>query len=174
MAAVHHTQIALGMGDPHMGEMSQLEYVVKGLKRQPGRPTCTRLPITPEILHCLKQIWRTWPEQRDASMLWAAACTYFSGFLRAGEIVVPSDSEFDPAVHLCYGDVHVDSVSASWYIEVRVKASKTDPFRTGVSVFLRTGVGKLRPVSAVLNYMVRRSSAAGQFFTFADGKRLTR
>ena len=55
MAAVRHTQIALGLVDPGMGRMSQLEYVVKGLKRQTsGRPAQTRLPITPEILLCLK------------------------------------------------------------------------------------------------------------------------
>ena len=88
--------------------------------------------------------------------------------------MVASDSESDPMVHLCYGDVRVDSVSAPQYIETCVKVSKTDPFRIGVSVFVGTGTGELCPVSTVLDYMVRRGLAAGLFFMFADGKLLTR
>ena len=57
---------------------------------------------------------------------------------------------------------------------MRIKASKTDPFRMGVSVYLGTGGGVLCPVSSVLDYMVRRGSAAGPFFTYADGRLLTR
>ena len=34
LAAIRHSQITLGMGDPHMGDMHRLDYVVKGLKRQ--------------------------------------------------------------------------------------------------------------------------------------------
>ena len=30
LAAVRHTQIALGLGDPRMGNMAQLEYVIRG------------------------------------------------------------------------------------------------------------------------------------------------
>ncbi len=33
LAAVRFTQVALGLGDPHMGEMTRLEYVRKGFKR---------------------------------------------------------------------------------------------------------------------------------------------
>ncbi len=33
LAAVRFTQVALGLGDPRMGEMTRLEYVRKGFKR---------------------------------------------------------------------------------------------------------------------------------------------
>ena len=70
-------------------------------------------------------------------MLWAAVCTcYFFIFLGSGEVVVPSDSDYDSSTHLSFGDVRVDSVDFPQYVEVRIKASKTDPFRQGVSVFL--------------------------------------
>ena len=60
----------------------------------------------------------------------------FFGFLRSGEVVVPSESSFDPAAHLAQGEVRVDSTAFPRYLEVRIKASKTDPFRRGVTVFL--------------------------------------
>ena len=52
-------------------------------------------------------------------------------------------------------DVMVDNPQCPQFMEVRIKASKTDPYRKGVSVFL--GRMDLCPVSAVLDYMVRRS-----------------
>ena len=38
--------------------------------------------------------------------------------------------------HLCHEDVKVDSHTAPSYIQVRLKASKTDPFRQGVELHL--------------------------------------
>ena len=32
----------------------------------------------------------------------------FYGFLLAGEVVLPSDTEFDPAQHLTYEDISLD------------------------------------------------------------------
>ena len=51
----------------------------------------------------------------------------FFGFMRAGELVVPSDSGFDPSCHLAAGDVLVDSRTSPSYLVVNVKTSKTDP-----------------------------------------------
>ena len=36
LAAVRHAQLGLGLGDPHISEMPQLEYVVKGFPAQSG------------------------------------------------------------------------------------------------------------------------------------------
>jgi len=148
LAAVRHTQIALGLGDAHMGEMPQLEYVVKGVKKMPtDRPTRPLLPRALEILCRLKSMWQNWPNCRDASMLWAAATMCFFGFLRAGEVVVPSEGGFDPSSHLAYGDVRANNLSTPQFLEVWIKASKTDPFRHGVSVYLGRTTGELCPVA---------------------------
>ena len=175
LAAVRYAQIGLGMGDPHMSEMPQLEYVVKGFRRSVaqgvGRP---RLPITPCILRRLREVWLLEPDRLSAVMLWAAACLCFFGFLRSGEVVVPSDSGFDPGVHLCFGDVSVDSRLAPSCIQVVLKVSKTDPFRKGVALVIGKGSRDLCPVAAVLDYMVRRGSGAGPLFQFSDGRFLTR
>ena len=175
LAAVRHAQIALGLGDPHSAEMPQLEYVSKGVKKMTAAKVArTRLPITSSILLQLRQIWQAHPCRQDATMLWAAACMCFFGFLRAGEVVVPSASDYDPAIHLSHGDVRAENTASPQYLEIRIKASKTDPFRRGVSIYLGRGSGDLCPVAAVLNYMVQRGSAPGPFFHFVNGNYLTR
>ena len=175
LSAVRHMQIALGLGDPHVSAMPQLEYVLKGLKKKTaGRATRDRRPITPPILRHLRRVWESAVDQFNSAMLWAASCMCFFGFLRSGEVVVPSDTGFDEAVHLSFGDVKLDSVSSPQYLEVRLKASKTDPFRKGVSVYLGRTDADLCPVAAVLHYMVQRGSSRGPFFKFSDGRPLTR
>ena len=73
-------------------------------------------------------------------MLWAAASLCFFGFLWAGEICVPSDNSYDEGAHLNFNDVSVDSMEKPSSLRIRIKASKTDPFRQGVDIFMgRTG-----------------------------------
>ncbi len=48
LAAIRFEQISSGLGDPGIGNMPQLEYVVKGLKRQSSREARKRLPVTPQ------------------------------------------------------------------------------------------------------------------------------
>ena len=98
----------------------------------------------------------------------------FFGFLRCGEVVIPSDTTFDAEAHLAYGDVRVNDVASPQFLEVCLKASKTDPFQLGVSVYLGRTNKSLCPVAAILDYMVVRGSAAGPFFRFEDSKGLTR
>ena len=96
---------------------------------------------------------------------------FFRFFFRCAEVVVPSDSTFDEASHLAAGDVRT---SDPHYLQVNIKASKTDPFHQGVFVYLgRTNVD-VCPVAAVLAYMVIRGPAPDPFFRFEDGKYLTR
>ena len=175
LAAVRHAQIAIGLGDPHMSDMPQLEYVVKGLrKKTAGAAQRTRLPITPLIMQQLKEVWGRMPNGHDAAMLWAASCLCFFGFLRMGEAVVPADNEYDAQVHLNFGDARVNSTASPEWMEVLIKASKTDPFRKGVTIYLGVTGGELCPVAAMLGYMVRRGERAGPMFLFADGSYLTR
>ena len=89
-------------------------------------------------------------------MLWAACTTCFFGFLRSGEIVTPSQKEYDPGVHLSYGDVTVDNPADSHVVQVNIKASKTDPIRKGVSIFLGRTDMALCPVAAITAYLAIR------------------
>lgn len=98
----------------------------------------------------------------------------FFGFLRSGEITIPSDSSYDEGTHLNYTDVAVDRLHCPRVLKVRLKASKTDPFRVGVDVFVGKTGNQLCPVTAVLSYMVARGPGDGPFFRFENGKPLTR
>ena len=51
----------------------------------------------------------------DRVMLWAAAALCFHGFVRAGEITIPSVRGFVPAVHIACGDVEADSYKPIYY-----------------------------------------------------------
>ena len=107
-------------------------------------------------------------------MLWAASCLCFFGFLRMGEAVVPSDTEFNPMVHLTYQDVQAESTSQPKWIRVRIKASKTDPFCVGVTIYVGATGKWLCQVAAVLQYMVQQGSGGSPLFQFSDSRYLTR
>ena len=150
---------------------------MKGIKShqgKQGRQSRSRLPITPLILRKIKQIWSTPPQNYDNTMLWAAATLCFFGFLRAGEIIVPSDKGYDPTAHLSFSDIAVDNMANPSIMQVHIKASKTDPFRKGVSIYVgRTG-NDLSPIAAMLTYLSIRGGDAGQLFHFHDSRPLTR
>lgn len=172
--------MAVGHGDPGMSGMVRLEQVLKGVKScqaktQPQK--ATRLPITPDLLRKMKQVWKGVGLPgcaEDRIMLWAAAVLCFFGFFRSGELTVPNETSFDEGAHLMFQDVTVDSLENPQVLKVKVKASKTDPYRVGIDVFVGRTDNDLCPVAAVLAYMRSRGPGPGPFFRFADGKPLTR
>ena len=174
LATIRYTQIALGLGNPHIDSMARLEYMVRGIKRLTNGPTRMRLPITVPLLDQMRWLWSTDRPSRGALMLWAAALMCFFGFLRMGEVIVPSGVAFNSSVHLSVADVSVDSHASPMYVAVNIKAPKTDPFRQGVTIYLGRTYCQICPVSAVLRYLVERRSMPGPLFTFRDGKFLTR
>ena len=107
-------------------------------------------------------------------MLWAAASLCFFGFLRSGEITIPSDKAFKETRHLNFKDIAVDNLSNPKALWVRIKASKTDPFRRGVDVFVGRSSCPLCPVAAMIDYVVIRGPGPGLLYRFHDNKPLTR
>ena len=104
--------------------MPRLTYVLRGLKSdeakkdQSGRP---RLPITPPLLTRIYHILLKDPHNFDSIMVWAASLLCFFGFLRSGEITIPSLHSYDPSVHLNYKDISVDDPSNPSIIKVHIK-----------------------------------------------------
>ena len=99
-------------------------------------------------------------------MLWAISATAFFEFFRLGELL-PDSTSFDPAVHLAWGDVAVDSNINPCMVQIHLKRSKCD----------------LCLVSALLDYIACRGEAPssacrgdtpGPFFRTASGELVTK
>ncbi len=164
LSALRKYQVGMGMPDPQISTMSKLEGVLGGIKR--WQASCKRLPITKNILQPRM-------EEFDNIMLWAAMATCFFGFLRSGELTVPTEGGFDTAVHLCFGDPSIDNpLNPSW-VKLRLKASKTDPLRKGVDIVVGLTGNDLCPVTALLAYAARRGKAQGPLFQFENHHPLT-
>ena len=76
--------------------------------------------------------------------------------------------------HLTFRDVAVDNVKAPSLIQICLKASKTDPFREGVDVYVGKTGNDICPVSAMTAYLTSRRGKDGPLFQFEDGTFLTR
>ena len=138
LSAIRHQQISLDHPNPYICKMPKLEQVIKGIKgiqAKQGSTPRTRLPITPMILLKLREFWELNARSFDHIMLWAAACLCFFGFLRCGEITVPSTTSYDPGAHLSFGDIAVDNLTAPQAIQVHIKASKQTPL--GRELYIR-------------------------------------
>ena len=141
--------------------MVKLEHVLRGIKWEGAKKATTskpRLPMTPTTLEKVKSIWEENPTAFDNIMLWAATCTCHFGFLRSGEVCVPSDTDFDQSAHLCMSDIAVNSHQDTSTLSIRVKASKTDPFRQGVTIYLGVTGTTICPVKAILAYIAVRGT----------------
>ena len=177
LSAVRFLHIEEGTQDPFKQPLNRLEYTLKGIKRceiQKGGDRRERLPISPSIMKRIKATWEPSGSDPDVVMLWAACCLAFFGFLRVGEMTVPSDSSYDPAVHLSRSDVAANNPAAPTVLRISIKQSKTDPFRQGVDLFLGKTSTSLCPVGALLNYLVVRGPEPGPLFQYKDGRFLTR
>ena len=84
----------------------------------------------------------------------------------------PAEKAFDKGAHLSMKDVQVDILANPQTMQVKIKASETDPFRQGVLVYVGKTNKPLCPVSALLAYMVMRGKGPGPLFIFQDGKPL--
>ena len=76
----------------------------------------------------------------------------------------PSQQDYDPTVHLSLADIAMDNHVNPSVIRIRIKQSKTDPFRAGVDVFLGSSDSKICPVGAMVSYLARHGHHPGPLF----------
>lgn len=113
-----------------------------------------RLPITYDILLKLcVAVANTIYSPFVKAVRCTAFITAFYGFLRCGELTV-MDS-FDPYSHLCVGDI---TFHDPHYVVVKLKTSKTDPGRQGVSILLFANNLMVCPYKALATYISIRLS----------------
>ena len=158
MSGVRALHIEQRFPDP-LANCLRLQRVVCSIKRSQGSSSSSRLPITDDLMLVI------WPSLDlclpDHLMFWVACSLGYFSFLRASEFTVPSLASFSPSYHLGVKDIAVDSPSVPLCMRLRVKGSKTDPFRKGVFIHIGLGRPPLCTVHLVLSYLTRRGDVPG-------------
>ena len=156
------------------GRQARLDLALKGLRRRRPRTADARLLITPLILTAIGHSLKNNGDAYEQLLVWAACCLGFFAFLRSGEFTVPAGSNFDRTIHLTPRDFAVDSLQSPSMLKVRLKASKTDPTRRGVDLFIGRTWNSLCPVVAMLRYLAVRGVDDGPLFREQNGAPLSR
>ena len=153
-----------------------VNLIIRGIKRvNAGKgSTRIRLPITTAMMNRIRAALALDPHSFQNRALWAACCIGFFGFLRCSEFVVPDSGPFDPQVHLCLADIVYVHNETHNYIEVQIKASKTDQYRQGTRVALGATGTPICPVSALLDYLTIRGNRPGALFINENGSPMRR
>jgi hypothetical protein len=75
-------------------------------------------------------------------------------FFQIGQLTSPLKVRCDSTEHLTFADTAVNNRDNPTILGVQLKASKADPFRSGVDVFVGKSGNDLCPVIAMVNYIV--------------------
>ena len=154
--------------------MRRLYYVLRGIRKVQGN-SHTRPPRTPVSLNMLTNILSYLHSNYisfDAHMLSAAILLAFFGMLRISEYTSPYTQRFDRDTNLQLADVTVRLQSQ--IITVRIKSSKTDPFRVGAHIRVGATGNHLCPFTALIRYLNLRGGSPGPLFVFSDCSFLVR
>ena len=92
-------------------------------------------------------------------MLTAAVLVAFYGLLRVSEYTCPSQSSYDADTHLLLSDL-----SLNWgrrVVLLRIKKSKTDPFRQGVTIRIAFFKSPVVPSSGFDTVHTKKRSGPG-------------
>ena len=175
LAAIKFFAQVNGFSD-NITSCNRLYRLIRGIKHAQagkfGKPK--RLPITPALLRSLcSNMWNSSTIYEDKLMLWAAMLTAFFGFLRVSEYTSDHVKAFDPVRTLCCQDISIIDTSPR-AIDLQIKASKCDPFRSGITVRLTENKSLLCPVNALKEFSKVHPSKKGPLFAFQDGRYLTR
>lgn len=153
----------------------RLRLLVRAVKREQG-PAFTRprrLPITSALLSDLFFCASRSFSPFDAALFKAAFSLAFFGLLRVSEFTCPSSSQFSAQCHLGLQDIVFDS--ARQLMLVRIKVSKTDPFRAGAVVRIASSRHPLCATQAMSSFLrLRRPLGPGPLFILSNGQFLTR
>ena len=171
LSGIRALHIEQGFADP-LANCLHLQRVIRGIKRSQGSSSSSRLRITDDLMLV---IWRSLDLcLPDHLMFWAACSLGYFGFLYASEFTVPSLACFSPSSHFGVQDIAVDSPSAPSCMRLKIKASKTDPFRKGAFIHIGLGWPPLCAVHSVLSYLAHRGDVPCPLFLFLNGQPLSR
>lgn len=176
LAAVRYIHVAAGHHNAFDLQFTpRLHQLLRGIRKESSTtPPRQRLPITIKLMQKIKHLLTKQPTTYQSTMLWAACCVAFFGFLRVSEFTVPSQHSYDQLNHLSLADLTLNNRRSPTVVQIHIKHSKTDPFRQGASVFLSKTHKGICPVRAIIDYLIVRGGKEGPLFLWPDGTMLTR
>ncbi|KAJ2935863.1 hypothetical protein H1R20_g1230, partial [Candolleomyces eurysporus] len=154
-----------------------VQRLIRGIKRYHGERNVKRkMPITLPVLRSLLQ--HLHPATSPGHLnVYAAACVAFSGFLRCGEFTTKTGETFSASTHPTRRSVEFHpNIDKPTHARLNLPASKTDPFRKGVSIYLTAAPGASTCPVAALKKLFEEdpSDLDGPLFRNPDGSPLTR
>ncbi|CAG2204547.1 unnamed protein product [Mytilus edulis] len=154
LCGIRYKYVQGNQNDPlqsaHNTPLIRLDYVLNSVKRLQKTKNHIRLPITFEILEKIVNCLRKGFCSKFTDLMLRTACIVaFYGFLRCGEFTVSKASQFDPHINLCIEDV----VFHSDLVVLKLKQSKTDPFRKGINIQLHKLGQLICPYTILLEYI---------------------
>ena len=72
LSAIRFLHIAKGAEDPFQPALHQLQYILKGVKRCEAEriaPEKKRLPVMPQVLRTIRDVWESQAADPDVAML---------------------------------------------------------------------------------------------------------
>lgn len=141
LAGVRNLHIEAGVSNP-FENLRLLPRLIRGIKRIYGQERRPRLPITPQILlRFNRYLQLNYP---DHIVLWSAMLIAFFGFLRSSELL-----------DLRKNDITVlDSTTQTPTFGLRIRYSKSDPFRQSATIRLApSGHPTLCPSKAICSLL---------------------
>ena len=152
-------------------ECPRLGYVLKGVSR--GQATAARprrLPITPQILVSLKEVWELGTmDTYTAWLFWAMALTAFFGCFRLGELTI-QDLSAPPAVEASDISFEGSPVRA----RVHLRFSNTDATGSAADIILGITGDSLCPVTALSKYLRVHPGGPEPLFVSSEGSPVSR
>lgn len=160
----------------NFADMPRLQNTLRGIKRTLGLSRRNRLPITLFILESIfKLLTPSHCLDIDTVMLWAAFSLAFFGFLRCSELTC--NGQFDRNVHLTREDfAFFPNIVSPQHMTVRIKKSKTDPFRQTSTITIASSRSNVCAVAATRDFLLQTPDSFPQspMFQFKDGTPLSR
>ena len=147
VTGVRSVHVDMGYEDLAAFHSPQLERVIAGLRRMRGEAgSLERRPITKDLL--LQMLPYFSLRTREGVTLYAAFCLAFAAFLRVGEFTYSTKDLNDPDFSQWFltrrsVTLHED------HLELTLPASKTDPFRRGITLKVAASGDNACPVQAL-------------------------
>ena len=151
--------------DTNIAAMPRLYYLIRAVRRIQGsnfhRPR--RQPISLHHLRLLSHRLQLMQySDLERAMFRAATSLAFFGLLRVSEYTSQNRQSFCPETTLLVTDITFRRDYSIMF--VRIKASKTDPFREGCTVRVAAIDSPLCPVTLMRSYLNLRPSGPGPLF----------